>query len=299
MSNINIPASITTGYTHCGVFHADETMATAMLRILYPDMKVVRVAFAPKDIRDDEIVYDIGNGEYDHHLGDKARKNGVPYAACGLIWRDFGPSILKKLDASVEAMGQIDGIICQPIDLRDNRGSQRPKDVPMMELSDCIAALNPTWEEDAAYTEAAFNEAVEFCTKILLRQIERVKSSFKAAEVVKHAIENTTDGIMHLERFVPWQSHLINSENPKAESILFVTYPSLRGGYNAQSVPMGNTRENKLLFPATWHGKSGEELIQLTGVADAVFCHKAGFLVSAKTLEGVTQLAKTAIAASN
>lgn len=293
--NIDIPLSITTGYTHCGVFHADETMATAMLRILYPDMKVIRTVSVPKSTQDNEIVYDIGNGRYDHHLDKKFRKNGVPYAACGLIWRSFGEAILKKLDAPVEAMGQIDSIICQPIDLRDNEGSQRPTGIPMMEFSDCIAALNPTWEEDPVYTETAFNEAVELCDKVLRRQIERVKSIRKAEDVVEAAIEKS-DTIMHLERFVPWQGHLMRSENPKANDILFVTYPSLRGGFNAQAVPIKGSNQNRMLFPAEWHGKSGDDLTQLTGVPNAVFCHKAGFIVSAETLAGVTSLARKAIA---
>lgn len=293
--NIDIPLSITTGYTHCGVFHADETMATAMLRILYPDMKVIRTVSVPKSTQDNEIVYDIGNGRYDHHLDKKFRKNGVPYAACGLIWRDFGPAILRKLDIPEEAMGRIDCAICQPIDLRDNEGSQRPVDIPMMEFSDCISAMNPTWEEGTECAEEAFNEAVELCEKVLRRQLGRAKSVCKAKDFVETAIEKSNK-VVQLESFVPWHSHLLNSENPKANDILFVTYPSLRGGYSAQAVPIKGSNEKRMLFPAEWCGKERDELAQLTGVADAMFCHKAGFLASAKSLAGITAIVQKAIA---
>ena len=63
-------------------------------------MKVSRVFKVPNDLPDGTIVLDIGGGKYDHHQrgGNGARENGVPYASCGLIWREFGKELLKEVE---------------------------------------------------------------------------------------------------------------------------------------------------------------------------------------------------------
>ena len=85
--------------THSGKFHADDVMATAMLRLLLGDIKVVRT-------RDEEVlkkldfVYDISLGEFDHHQLDKEiRENNIPYAASGLVWREFGSRVIQKFNS--------------------------------------------------------------------------------------------------------------------------------------------------------------------------------------------------------
>lgn len=59
---IDIPA---TGYTHAGIFHADELFCTALFRILNPEFEVTR-GFKPEESTAD-VIYDIGGGEFDHH----------------------------------------------------------------------------------------------------------------------------------------------------------------------------------------------------------------------------------------
>ena len=56
-------------YTHTGVFHADEVLATAILREIARYKKnekfsLSRVLEAPED--EDAIIFDIGGGKYDH-----------------------------------------------------------------------------------------------------------------------------------------------------------------------------------------------------------------------------------------
>ena len=52
----------------------------------------------PEDF--DGLVYDIGFGKYDHHQENRrVRKNGVPYAAFGLLWEEFGSEILGEKEA--------------------------------------------------------------------------------------------------------------------------------------------------------------------------------------------------------
>ena len=87
---------------HDGVFHADDVFAVAILKIINEDIEIIRT-------RDDEVLatadmrLDVGGrynpetGDYDHHLvqGAGERKNGIPYASCGLIWKHFGMQIAK------------------------------------------------------------------------------------------------------------------------------------------------------------------------------------------------------------
>lgn len=74
--------------THAGVFHGDDVMATAFIKMINPDLKVERAAQVPENLPEKVLVFDIGMGEFDHHQKDnEVRENGVPYAACGKLWR--------------------------------------------------------------------------------------------------------------------------------------------------------------------------------------------------------------------
>ena len=53
--------------------------------------------------------------------------------------------------------------------------------------------------------------------------------------------------------------------------------------------------EDRMKLPAAWAGLRDEELAKVTGVPDAVFCHRALFLAVAKSKEGALALAKLAL----
>ena len=113
---------ITVG-THNGEFHADEIFALSILKKIYSNMKIIRTRDREKLKRMDFRV-DVGNkynsktNDYDHHQKefDLKRKNGIPYASAGLVWKHFG----EKLVNSREAFDYIDGKLIQPIDAEDN-----------------------------------------------------------------------------------------------------------------------------------------------------------------------------------
>ena len=75
--------------THGGNFHADDVFSAALLKMVNPEIDIVRTFKIPDDFAG--IAFDIGYGEYDHHQEAAAvRENGIPYAAFGLLWREFG-----------------------------------------------------------------------------------------------------------------------------------------------------------------------------------------------------------------
>ena len=231
--------------THGGVFHADEVMAVAILSEIFGrEMKVSRVFKVPNDLPDGTIVLDIGGGKYDHHQrgGNGARENGVPYASCGLIWREFGKELLKEVEDVENVWRLIDEQLISGIDAIDCGAIPRCEAVVKpMTISAIISSFNPAWDSTETSDEA-FVKAVDEAKRIFDRLLSNTISKVKAIGIVEAAIENSKDHIMVLETFVPWQDALFASDNPKAAEILFVVFPSNRGGFNWQAVPesLGN-----------------------------------------------------------
>ena len=306
MSNITIvkDAFEATHITHGGMFHADEVFATVILakiaKMQGKDFKLARVFKVPEGISNEVIIYDIGLGEYDHHQqgGNGARKNEVPFAACGLIWKKFGNLLTADSSNPEMVWGLIDSTLIQGIDAGDN-GAIPKLDYPasVMSISNIISMNNPVWDSDESCDEA-FLKALKHAETIFDIVMDSSKAKARAENIIAEAIEKSEDGIMILERFAPWQSGVLNSENPKAKEILFVVFPSNRGGYNWQGVPeaLGSYTLRKE-SPKEWHGKSAAELKALTGVETAHFCHNSGFLGATETLEDAIQMARLAIEA--
>ena len=306
MSNITIvnDAFEATYITHGGMFHGDEVFATVILskvaELQGKDFKLARVLKVPEGISKEVIVYDIGLSDYDHHQqgGNGLRKNEVPYAACGLIWRKFGNFLTADSVNPEMVWGLVDSMLIQGVDARDN-GVIPKLDYQASELtvSNIISMSNPLWDSCESSDEA-FLKAVKHAEHIFDIVMDSAKAKARAENIIAEAVENSKDGIMVLERFAPWQAGLLNSENPKAKDILFVVFPSNRGGYNWQGVPdaLGSFTLRKA-SPKEWHGKSAEELKNLTGVATAHFCHNTGFLGATETLEDAIMMARLAIKA--
>ncbi len=271
--------NLTEGFTHGGVFHADDVFATALLKILNPRIKISRGFAVPKDFAG--IVYDIGGGKYDHHQkGSRVRQNGVPYAAFGLLWEQFGTELLSEEDTQ-----DFDEKFIQPIDQSDNTGEENL-------ISCLIADFLPTWQETPGHMDEIFWEAVRFAQAILERRIRQVQADRDAYEIVYQKANQCSDGILYLEQAVPWKEALQKHD----KDILYVIYPSLRGGYNIQAVP---DREDKNAlrhpFPESWRGAGPQALQDMTGISDLIFCHMSGFLSAAETLDGAYSTAKLAV----
>lgn len=286
--------------THAGVFHADEVMATVILDRALEGVEVLRTFRVPENLPEDVIVYDIGGGKYDHHQkgGNGVRENGVPYSSCGLIWKEFGHKVVEKTETPNPELvwSLIDRDLIQGIDALDN-GAMPKTDYPAQALTitGIISQCNPNWDEDLDADEA-FEKACELADTVFENILTNAVSKANAQQLVDEAIEKSENGIMNLERFVPWQEFLFASELPKSEEILFVVFPSNRGGFNCQCVPdtLGGFGQRKPL-PEEWRGLPAEELQQVTGVETAIFCHPAGFMCSAETREDAIRMAELAM----
>ncbi|MGH4139361.1 MYG1 family protein [Clostridium sp.] len=283
--------------THSGKFHADDVMATAILSLILGDIKVTRT-------RDENIlskldfVYDISLGEFDHHqLNKEVRENNIPYAACGLVWREFGSRVIQKFNSDFDEVDimsifdYIDKNLVQGIDATDN-GIDIKSEIKVTSISDIIQGFNPTWDSDSSKDDA-FMEAVLYATQVIKRLISRQVSVIKARIIVNEAFQSRNiNEIMVLKKGCPWLQQLfkidINNE------VLFVISPDDNNAeYKIQTVKKtADTFEARKDLLELIRGKSSEEINSIIKIDDAIFCHSAGFIASAKSLESALKIAK-------
>lgn len=284
--------------THSGRFHADEVMSTAILKEIF-DIELTRT-------RDTEVlngldlVYDVGNGEFDHHQIEKEyRDNGTPYAACGLIWRRFGKEVVAAREPALSeeevntVFRQIDGMLIEGIDAVDNGLRTCDTIIPTMNISTAISGFNPTWDSEMS-EDQAFNIAESFASMVFRNSLNQRLSAIKAKGYVIDAYNNRTrPEVLVLDKLYPWGNTLFEIDT--GSEVLFVIYP--RGEeYMIQTVRSndGSYRDRKSL-PESWAGKREEELGEIIGIDDAVFCHPARFIAGAKSLESILKMADIAV----
>lgn len=263
-------------FTHAGRFHADDVFSAALLRLLRPDIRIYRGYEVPKGFSG--LVFDIGDGPFDHHARERERRpGGAPYAAFGLLWRVYGEYFLPP-----EKAQWFDDKFVQPLDIDDNNGTGNL-------LATLIGTFNPAWDSDED-EDANFEEAVEVAGKLLERRIESIAALARGEKVVEKALGGMKDGVVVLDTYVPWKPILIPSE---AE---FVVFPSARGGYSLQCMPrdIGGKLGNKVPLPASWRGRTPAELQEITGVDGITFCHASGFMAAVASVEEAFVLVKIA-----
>lgn len=284
--------------THAGVFHPDEVMATAIIDLYSGETGIVglyRTSEVPSDF--EGIVYDIGGGEFDHHQkgGNGVRPNGIPYASCGLIWNKFAELIINTICPSLSdddissIKNAVDSAILTGIDARDNGVFNSAELYSSFTISDAISGFNPEWNSNKS-SDHCFIEAVSFAKDVLMRFISRQVSVVKARYIVFDAIDASKDGIMILPEYVPWQGTLLK-EVGKAETIKFCIFPSNRGGYNVQTIPIEiRSNNHRCDFPKEWWGDH-----EKTGIKGCTFIHNSGFMAACDTLNNAIKLAKKAL----
>ena len=254
------------GLTHAGIFHADDVFATAFIKIINPNIKIIRSNNISKEFSG--IIYDIGNGEFDHHnSSNEQRSNGIPYAAFGKLWQKFalelfGNYVYKKIDEK----------LIEALDLSDNTGKSDT-------LCLAISSFNP---KDDELVEKSFEEAVDFAKKILENLIVKEKQNEKdEKEVFEIYSKSKNKKIIVLDKYLHYEDTLCSKDT------LYVIFPSKRGGFMAQSVAKRpNDVELKKPFPERW-------LIDLPPYL--TFCHTSRYLICADTLNDILLACNEAI----
>lgn len=312
-------------FTHNGIFHADDVFAAALLSLMAEDIQVTRGGDTEVPEGSEWIVFDIGEGELDHHSVENKERNGthpgtdIPYAACGLVWKKYHKEILEAMDCEPRYMekvfNRLETSLILGIDAEDNgfdpvaselsRVSNLTEEQKAMivsaskisfSVSKLIKDFNPPWNSDMDQNDA-FNDAVSFARDILINRIDSIISSLDGRDFVLRAIDYSANHIMILDPFAPWEGVLYGQfRNPKAQDIWYVVSPALRGGWNVQCA-LSNSDDRTSFrhpLPQEWYGLRNEELRRVSGVKTALFCHASGFLAGAETMADALNMASIA-----
>ena len=272
--------------THDGSFHADDIFACATLCLV---LEKEGVKFEITRARNEEIikngdyvfdvggVYDAETNRFDHHQkgGAGKRENSIEYSSFGLVWKKFG----LKLTGSEEITELIDEHLVAPVDAFDNGFDlvENKYDISPYFIQHFFISMRPTWAEKDISNDKMFLKSVEIAKEILSREIMQAKDTFLAKERIISIYQNATEKrIIILDESYPYENILNNFSEP-----LFVVYPK--------------TFKSRKDFPSLWGGLQNEELQKISGVQDAVFCHKGLFMAVAKSKEGAIKLAQIAV----
>lgn len=290
--------------THNGSFQSDDIFAAATIALLLDrkgeKYEIIRTR-DPEIIKTGDYVFDVGGihdeatERFDHHQIGGAGKglDNIEYAAFGLVWKKFG-----KILAGDKAAEIVTKRLGAPIDAWDNGFDlvTNKYDVTPYYIQHFFISMVPTWretEEGKLTNDEMFLKSVEIAKEVLSREIIHAQDAVLAEEKVLSIYNNTKDKrILILDKHYPYEYILNSFTEP-----LFVVYP--RDNDNTWSVKAvrqnPKTFNNRKDFPKSWAGLTGEELQKVSGVLDAVFCHRALFMAVAKSKEGAIKLAQLAL----
>jgi uncharacterized UPF0160 family protein len=291
---------------HDGTPHADDIFSVAELRIVYPDCDVVRTR-NNKKLKQADIRVDVGMkygppSDFDHHQlsFSLTRKDGRPYASAGLIAKHFWKEITKGNNRDV--FRRVDDSLFSYIDAGDCGVPTYTRIEPyqVFDLHSVIGQFIPHAStikhlrkpEQQAFCDAKFMQAVEFAKDIILHEVAQAHLWVKDQDMIKRAIKSSLSKdprLIILKRHCGW-GRAVAQLAP--EALFVVSHDEIAHTWSLQTVPIpGQQFSSKKLLPASWAGKRGKELVEITGISDAVFCHRARFLAIAKTKEGILEMA--------
>lgn len=287
--------------THNGSFHADDIFAAATLAIYLEsrgeEYEIVRTR-DEKVIKTGDYVFDVGGiydeekNKFDHHQPGGAGKGpqGIEYSSFGLVWKKYG----EELTGSKRGADIIQKRLVAPIDAWDNGFDlvENKHKITPYYIQNIFFAMLPTWKEADQDIDKIFLKCVGIARAVLEREIIQARDMVQAEEAIIAAYKNSPDPrVVVLEKNYPFEYVLVNFPEP-----LFAVYPRKTGdSWGAKAVRRSlKTFENRKNFPAAWAGLRMEDLQKISGVADAMFCHRGLFIAVAQSKEGAVKLAQIA-----
>ncbi len=282
--------------THNGKFHADDVFGVALLTSLFPQAQVIRtrdqaLLDSADIVLDVGGVYDVATKRFDHHQRSSgARPNGILYSAFGLLWQQYGPDFCDGDDAVWQ---KIDSRLVKAIDAVDNGQDLFTltdfRTAPL-DISAVLGLFNPI--SDAEDFDGQFLVAVELARTLLNRFKAKYVHTLAAEREFVAAYEASPDKrFVVLDKFIPH-----GSVSTAQSALLFTVFPGATGNWTLQTVkPEGSQFGSRKELPLAWRGLNDAALAEVTGVDDAVFCHKAGFICAAESKEGVLTMLDLAL----
>jgi uncharacterized UPF0160 family protein len=296
--------------THDRIFHADDAMAAAVLRMAFKEVEVIRT-------RDQSIlraeagqpdsyfvdvggVYDPARRLFDHHQTEGAGYRNPeghewPYASAGLVWKEYGAlavrSVLPVLDnkAVGEVSRYIDDKVMKFIDAVDCGVRLRTAGPSLSKL---LGSFNPSWYEKE---EDVFPLVMDLAQVILTNFIKRYAGKVMARDRVRAAERVMGGKVLLLDTCLPWAT-VVGEEMPDIQFVVYPVSTEVNGTFQWQiraAVNADLTLRRKL--PESWAGLDGYALANASNESTAVFCHRSRHLAGALTKAGAMHMAKEAL----
>ena len=291
-------------YTHSGGMHADDVLSTALINKVCDkegiERPVVHRIFDKNqaiEMGAENIVYDIGMGEFDHHQKDnEVRDDGTPYASFGKIFEVVGQELFG------EYADQLNERFVKEIDLCDNTEKNNP-------YSMMISGMNPNWNESFSLNEA-FDNAVRIAEQGLDERIEAIDRGIgyeALTELITSLEEDITETRTQAKELASIEAdEVINQSIMNKESVTIgdktfsmihfdrpgIPYPTIKAAVEGTDIagytfpargsvtykPLDRD-ECTLSIPERWKGAQEFDVDGLT------FCHASGISMSFNNIE--------------
>eukprot|EP01064_Diplonema_japonicum_P007032 TRINITY_DN14778_c0_g1_i2.p2 TRINITY_DN14778_c0_g1~~TRINITY_DN14778_c0_g1_i2.p2 ORF type:complete len:349 (+),score=119.95 TRINITY_DN14778_c0_g1_i2:25-1071(+) len=320
--------------THDGTFHADESLAVAMLRLTkeFKGAEVLRTR-NPDLLAKCNIVVDVGAKYdadkllFDHHqrefqgtMTTASNEYKTRLSSAGLVYKHYGREIIAGLcpeatEEDIEILfDRVYRTFIEHIDGGDNgvEAYSSPSGEKLIQnysvttsLPSRVSNLAPRWNQPT--TPESFNEgfvkAVEITGESFLQSVDYfAKAWMPARDIVVKCIKdrhNVHDSgkILKLDTFCPWQEHLFQVEKDLgiAGELLYALFPDMNKGWRVRAIGIEGSAFGQRK-PLPWKGLRDQELSKESGISGCVFVHAAGFIGGNDTYEGALQMAIKALA---
>jgi len=319
---------------HSGVFHADEVLASLLIKFHpnYPKSCIIR-SRNQEILNKCDIVCDVGGiinpktFRFDHHMSDfkevfdekNEKFKEIKLSSAGLVFKYLGKEILENIlkknnlyENNIKHIDEMINLIYSSfiliIDANDNGinaypSNVIPKFVDCTNFSNRIGRLNPEWYLTDVDVNLRFKQAWDIAEEELNYHIMKyAKGYFLAYDIVEDSVKKFLDKeYFILDRFVPWKKILYDIEKKLNIEGKFLFVVSQRDSQSDDKFSVTTIPKNEGSFefrkglPKKWRGLRSEELENVSGIKDMVFVHSSGFIGFMKNMDAAMKCVEIAL----
>jgi uncharacterized UPF0160 family protein len=266
--------------THDGHFHADEITACSLLivfELIHPD-QIIRT----RDLQQLALceyvcdvggIYDPTTKRFDHHQQEYKES----LSSAGMVLQ-----YLKDEEIITEEVyDYLNDSFVKGVDLHDN--GLFSSEIGHLTFSGIIHTFNPV--DHVKDMKPYFLAALTFTIDLIRRLMKKYEHIAECREVIAEGMKAQAKLLVY-DKAMPWMDTFfkLDGEMHPAE---FLIMPSGENEWKLRGIPP--TRDDLMAVrkkqPADWAGKKNEELVAITGIKGAMFCHKQRFISIWRTKE--------------